>query len=149
VAGPTRAAPRKATFCDLHHRLLLNALITCRLAAAPSLNPPRSGAVARSPGCGLVAGAPFHRAMCSVARQILCSASSVTLSPVITRSSPSRAIRSKNLPIRAIRSRISAVNVPDLARRSIVFSSAPEGSASFRIRWPDRLFLKKIATSSI
>jgi hypothetical protein len=40
VAGPTRAAPRKATFCDLHHRLLLNALITCRLATAPSLNPP-------------------------------------------------------------------------------------------------------------
>jgi len=70
--------------------------------------------------------------MYSVACQILCSVSSVTLSPVITRSSRSFAIRSKNLPIRAIRSRISAVSVPDLARCSIVFSSAPEGRARFR-----------------
>jgi len=71
-----------------------------------------------------------------VARQILCSVSSVTLSPVITRSSPSCAICSKNPPIRAIRSRISAVNIPDLARRAIVFSSGPEGSARSRNRPP-------------
>jgi hypothetical protein len=58
VAGPTRAAPRKATFCDLHHRLLLNALITCRLAAAPSLNPPDP---VRSPGAPVADSSPGLR----------------------------------------------------------------------------------------